>query len=444
MTKKISVLATLCLLLGCLAACGDSTGTSGGNDPEPGESSSSNGVGGSSSSGGSGNGASSVSYGSEGWSMDIRFAFEGDRYLVTIAQAYPIVGNDEDNHVLTLVRGNRSEDCVVSGNDVSWRVVEREGRALRSEYGFGTLTAAEEAFVRDTLRLPVVDGVYLRLFAEGDELPAALVGGDSSSLSGTWYATQCAVRDGALDCDHARLTAGYGPDTTASASYVFSDRSMSVTAVVGVNRNDAFAFRPFDSWFMEILYSALSGYYSWLEELLSPAELFGDDAEDVAEAAADLGVSVLSRTENAQTFVLGGREYRMVVDSARETLNEKGTGFEMVVGVEVSSGGVACRYAGWENETVDRESCKAENIGLFDGYTTKDDDGSTVFYAESMVRDNAEEFLACIKSIAPQDVSPAPAGAVAPPPARDGRAKASLRKSRSLGLSFFHALIPDP
>ena len=359
--------------------------------------------------------------------MDIRFAFEGDRYLVTMAQTYPIVGNDEDNHVLTLVRGNRSEDCVVSGNDVSWRVVEREGRALRSEYGFGTLTAAEEAFVRDTLRLPVVDGVYLRLFAEGDELPSALVGGDSSSLSGTWYATQCAVRDGALDCDNARLTAGYGPDTTVSASYVFSDRSMSVTAVVGLNRNDAFAFRPFDSWFMEILYNALSRD-SWYDDMLSPAELFRDDSEDVADAAADLGVAVLSRTENAQTFVLGGKEYRMVVDSARETLNEKGTGFEMVVGVEVSSGGVACRYAGWENETVDRESCKAENISLFDGYTTKDDDGSTVFYAESMVQDNAEEFLACIKSIAPQDVSPAPAGAVAPPPA-DASAKASLRKA---------------
>ena len=424
--KRFSAALAACALIGSLVACGDSTGTSGGHDPEPGESSSSNGVGGSSSSNGSGNGASSVSYGSEGWSMDIRFAFEGDRYLVTMAQTYPIVGNDEDNHVLTLVRGNRSEDCVVSGNDVSWRVVEREGRALRSEYGFGTLTAAEEAFVRDTLRLPVVDGVYLRLFAEGDELPAALVGGDSSSLSGTWYATQCAVRDGALDCDNARLVAGYGPDTTTAASYVFSDRSMSMTAVVGVNRNDAFAFRPFDSWFMEILYNALSRD-SWYDDMLSPAELFQDDSEDVADAAADLGVSVLSRTENAQTFVLGGKEYRMVVDSARETLNEKGTGFEYVVAVEVSSGGVACRFAGWEKETVDRESCKAENIGLFDGYTTKDDDGSTVFYAESMVQDNAEEFLACIKNIAPQAVSPAPAGAVAPPPA-DASAKASLRK----------------
>ena len=439
--KRFSAALAACALIGSLVACGDSTGTSGGHDPEPGESSSSNGVGGSSSSNGSGNGASSVSYGSEGWSMDIRFAFEGERYLVTIAQTYPIVGNDEDNHVLTLVRGNRSEDCVVSGNDVSWRVVEREGRALRSEYGFGTLTAAEEAFVRDTLRLPVVDGVYLRLFAEGDELPAALVGGDSSSLSGTWYATQCAVRDGALDCDDARLTAGYGPDTTVSASYVFSDRSMSVTAVVGLNRNDAFAFRPFDSWFMEILYNALSRD-SWYDDMLSPAELFQDDSEDVADAAADLGVAVLSRTENAQTFVLGGREYRMVVDSARETLNEKGTGFEYVVAVEVSSGGVACRFAGWEKETVDRESCKAENIGLFDGYTTKDDDGSSVFYVETMRQDNAEEFLACIKSIAPQDVSPAPAGDVAPPPAQDGRAKASLRKALRRKLPFLPRLSP--
>ena len=439
--KRFSAALAACALIGSLVACGDSTGTSGGNDPEPGESSSSNGVGGSSSSGGSGNGASSVSYGSEGWSMDIRFAFEGERYLVTIAQTYPIVGNDEDNHVLTLVRGNRSEDCVVSGNDVSWRVVEREGRALRSEYGFGTLTAAEEAFVRDTLRLPVVDGVYLRLFAEGDELPSALVGGDSSSLSGTWYATQCAVRDGALDCDDARLTAGYGPDTTVSASYVFSDRSMSVTAVVGLNRNDAFAFRPFDSWFMEILYNALSRD-SWYDDMLSPAELFQDDSEDVADAAADLGVAVLSRTENAQTFVLGGKEYRMVVDSARETLNEKGTGFEYVVAVEVSSGGVACRFAGWEKETVDRESCKAENIGLFDGYTTKDDDGSSVFYVETMRQDNAEEFLACIKSIAPQDVSPAPAGDVAPPPAQDGRAKASRRKALRRKLPFLPRLSP--
>ena len=439
--KRFSAALAACALIGSLVACGDSTGTSGGHDPEPGESSSSNGVGGSSSSNGSGNGASSVSYGSEGWSMDIRFAFEGERYLVTIAQTYPIVGNDEDNHVLTLVRGNRSEDCVVSGNDVSWRVVEREGRALRSEYGFGTLTAAEEAFVRDTLRLPVVDGVYLRLFAEGDELPAALVGGDSSSLSGTWYATQCAVRDGALDCDDARLTAGYGPDTTVSASYVFSDRSMSVTAVVGLNRNDAFAFRPFDSWFMEILYNALSRD-SWYDDMLSPAELFQDDSEDVADAAADLGVAVLSRTENAQTFVLGGREYRMVVDSARETLNEKGTGFEYVVAVEVSSGGVACRFAGWEKETVDRESCKAENIGLFDGYTTKDDDGSSVFYVETMRQDNAEEFLACIKSIAPQDVSPEPAGDVAPPPAQDGRAEVSFRKALRRKLPFLPRLSP--
>lgn len=109
-------------------------------------------------------------------------------------------------------------------------------------------------------------------------------------------------------------------------------------------------------------------------------------------------------------------------------------------------------FVGAESGGVDENSCSTE---LYDSYGTEydyDADDNEIVYAYGIVDDNVEEYLDCLAAFAPDDVgdfdwdfpAPAPAGAVAPPPARDGRAKASLRKSRSLGLSFFHALIPDP
>ena len=442
MTKKISVLATLCLLLGCLAACGDSTGTSGGEGGEG--SSDSNGSHAGESSAGS-SGTSDYA----GKSMQERIAIEGGFLRLTMTESYGIAERDDANRTLTLVQANKAERCVLAGGAATWRTVDEGTDTLVRAWRFGAMQESAKAFLRDKRNLSAEGGIYLSIYdPAGRATPIVLVGNDSSGIDGTWNFAQCVDVADTLVCDE-RLFKGLlllNPGVDFSNVYAIGDGRISSSAKISVpvdstamasEPNVSLAF----SQFMESTYGALArGRSIYDAELLSAGALFQEDSESVAWEIERNGIQILSQTAKTQTFVLNGREFQVVVNAAEAALNARGDGADYALDVAVTSGDVTCRFAGTESQGVDENSCSTELYDSYDTEYTYDADDNEIVYAYGIVDDNVEEYLDCLAAFAPDDVDdgydwdfPAPAPAD-PAKAALREAPARLKKHDS----FFH------
>ena len=452
--KRLSAALAACALIGSLVACGDSTGTSGGHDPEPGESSSSNGVGGSSSSGGSGNGTSFASVASSrltGWpamssavhemANGTVIELDGDSVRVRNRVERRVVSHDPVAHRL-VVRNSGEGKCVYSDDgSVSWRIREPSHPLDTLAYVVSALSAENDALIVGDQGFEVRNHAVLCLGEQDEEYGMEYdvwVGGDGSSVYGVWDRAFCSCGEGlSLTCRSAAEISDVERDF-ASRMIVSADKVVE-EILVAYPRETIYNDRPFVSRFMAALYAVLAEgvdttymAYFGLSDYLDAVDFFVADSASVAERIADAGVVVKTQTADSQTFEMGGRSY------AVEILGGSAAGAEFSVDVEVSSGGESCRISSGRIMGMDESLCDSKNIEDFEwGYSVSEDFEIEAF-AEGIDRNNGDEALECLNRIAlaQTDLSANPA------PAAGGRAKASLRKALRRKLPFLPRLSP--
>ena len=395
MTKKISVLATLCLLLGCLAACGDSTGSS-------------------DSSG--------------------KYSVHGDEVRATNSRTIAIAERDDANRTLTLV-GEETEDlCVLSEGSAEWQTVGQGVDTLRYRYGFGSLPEEVAAFVRDTLGFSVRKGIYLALTDLDEGHTQVLVGGDSSGVDGTWHFTGCVVVSGGVDCSGAELLKAFG---VTDAVYRISDREVVAKAVQSWDKSSFFGGDPFESKWAAATYGTLSAEDGYVVKDMTARALFDVDSGKVAKTIEALGIEILSQTERSQTFVMYGKEIQLDVNRMEASLRAGGVGVEYSAVTWAHYNGTSCYFEGRATVGIGKDDCSEENLDSFlvDFVIVDEDRNESVDYAYGIRKDNAEQYLGCLK-ILPWLVfvaSPSAEATVAPPPV-SGKA---YGKAPRLKLPFF-------
>lgn len=402
--KRLSAALAACALIGSLVACGDSTGSS-----------------------------------NSGGSAGKKYSVRGDEVRVTSSRTNAIVERDDANRTLTMVVDDAEDLCVVSGGSAEWRSVGDGADTLRYEYGFGALSAAELALVRDSLGLPVKKGIYLALAGSGDDGSAVFVGGDSSSVDGTWHLTGCVVVGGAIDCAGAELLAAFGVKSTVVR---ISSRSLVATTEQSSPKSALLGGDPFESEWAAATYGTLSGESGYVAADMSVASLFYVKPEKVAKTIEALGVEILTRDETTETFLLDGKEYRLQVNRMDAWIRDGGIGIEYLAEAYATRNGISCYIDGRTIVGIGKDDCIDENADSFRlDFTFVGED--EVDYAYAIRKDSGKNYAGCLK-ILPWPIvytSSSSQAAVAPPPA-DASAKASLRKALRRKLPFLPRLSP--
>ena len=446
--KRFSAALAACALIGSLVACGDSTGTSGGHDPEPGESSSSNGVGGSSSSTGSGNGASFASVASSrltGWpamssavhemANGTVIELDGDSVRVRNRVERRVVSHDPVAHRL-VVRNSGEGKCVYSDDgSVSWRIREPSHPLDTLAYVVSALSAENEALIVGDQGFEVRNHAVLCLGEQDEEYGMEYdvwVGGDGSSVYGVWDRAFCSCGEGlSLTCRSAAEISDVERDF-ASRMIVSADKVVE-EILVAYPRETIYNDRPFVSRFMAALYAVLAEgvaakymTYLGMSSYLNAYEFFIADSAAVANRIADAGVVVKTQTADSQTFEMGGRRYTVRI------LEGSAAGVDFSADVEVSSGDAVCRITSRRIEEMNESLCDSKNLEDFEwGYSVGENLDVEVF-AEGIDRNNGDEALECLNRIAlvQTDLAANPA------PAPDVRAEVSFRKALRRKLPF--------
>ena len=440
MTKKISVLATLCLLLGCLSACGDDDGTkpSGGEGGE-GSSDSNGSHAGGSSAGSSRSGRSSNSDAVYDVGGGVVIEVASDSVFYSVRMEGTVVSHNALARRL-VVRYPGEERCrIFDDGSVSWETAAPTFDTLA--YAFDALSAENEALIVEEqgFRVRNHSVLYMGELDEEDGTEYQVwVGGDRSSLFGVWDRAYCSYDEGApLTCKTAEEIArdgwNYPLRTTISADKVVDE------ARIAVSRDSRYGDRPFLSMFMNGLYMALKdgvdasymyGIYTAMG-LLDASHLFETDSAEVAGRIESAGVVVRSQTDDAQTFEMGGRSYTVRI------LESSAAGVDFSADVEVSSGGRSCRIKSRQIGRVDESLCDAKNVEDFewDIEFGEDFDFETNFdytvYPTEINRNNRDEYRECLNGIAltQVDLSEDNEPAAVPAPPADASAKAVRRKA---------------
>ena len=321
-----------------------------------------------------------------------------------------IVNLDEMAKSITFYAENKDEYCVLdeATKSASWKTIDEGNDTMTYKYEFMNLSAENVAFLRDSLKYSIDGNVALNLKASYFDKESSIgifVGGDASSIKGTWVSVPCSIDyDGIVSCrkrdEWEKVTLKITSSSiTADIEYIYEDD-------YGYDSDYDYDYEDYDyytddvtkSRFLKTLYEFLGGMsaYSSIESGWSAVE----NVEDrVAMAARENGIAVKSQSNTSVKFDAKGKSYDLSVKNFGE--DKYGN---LNIDLTLSSGGKTCSYTDLrdelEGDNYDKSACRSDLYEYYKTDDVTDYTGVRYDYAYEYRKETSDEFSDCVAVMA--------------------------------------------
>lgn len=324
-----------------------------------------------------------------------------------------VISLDESTRTIVYYQENEEELCVLdsANKSASWKTIDEGNDTSSIKYDFITLHQEQVDFIKNELKVSI-KGNNAVVFKSGYDydysgiIGGIFVGGDNSSIKGTWVSVPCRVyEEGDVLCYSS--DDGWGKITldissgSIHASYEWielEDDDYGYDYDYDYDDDDYYTDDISKSGLLYSLYKSLGDAYSSIY-IRSGYSAVENNEEDVAEIAQEYNIQENSKSKSSVKFTVNDKTYEL---SAKKFKLDKYQ--NLSIDVTLTSDGKSCSYqyaeGDLEGDDIDRDACSSE---YFDHYRTDyvhDYTGKKITYGYMFRMENDDEFEDCVYDMA--------------------------------------------